>query len=329
MVMKMNKDFAYYLSHFLNDYLAVERQCSTQTIRSYKSTFQQLIDYLVNIKNIKLNNINFNIITREIICDFLNYIETEKKISIRTRNQRLAAIKSFYQYCAIDEINNIDNIKKVLSIKQKKYIKPIQEYLTEEELKQVFNVVDTSTKLGRRNLFVLVLLYDTAARANELINLKIEDIRLEENLVILNGKGKKKRIVTIMDNTKEMLIKYLKEHEINNGYLFRNNKQQKQNDCFIKDIIKSITSELTINKKITPHTFRRTRATHLLNAGINIVYIQELLGHESITTTETYAKVSSQAKFKAIKKVSPELKNEDKYADWNSDNDLLSQLINL
>lgn len=325
----MNKDFAYYLSHFLKDYLITERQCSMQTVRSYKNTFQQLIDYLVNIKSIKLNNINFNIITREIICDFLNYIEEEKKVSIRTRNQRLAAIKSFYQYCAIDEINNIDNIKKVLSIKQKKYIKKIQEYLTEEELKQVFDAVDTSTKLGRRNLLILVLLYDTAARANELINLKIEDIRLDENFIILNGKGGKKRIVTIMDNTRKLLIKYLREYEINSGYLFRNNRQQKQSNSFIKDIINSITSKIIINKKITPHTFRRTRATHLLNAGINIVYIQELLGHESITTTETYAKLSLQAKFEAIKKVSPELVNEDKYTDWNNDNDLLNQLINL
>ena len=293
----MNRDFSYYLSHFLKEYLVVERQCSTHTIRSYKNTFQQLVDYLVNIRKMKLNNINFNTVTREIICDFLSYIEEEKKISIRTRNQRLATIKSFYQYCAIEEINNIDNIKKVLSIKQKKYIKPMQEYLTEEELQQIFNSVDVTTNLGKRNLLVLVLLYDTAARANELINLKMEDIRLEENLIILNGKGKKKRIVTIMDNTKQLLIEYLKIYQINN--------------------------------KITPHTFRRTRATHLLNAGVNIVYIQELLGHECIATTEEYAKVFSKAKFDAIKKVTPEFVNDDKYADWNSDKDLLTQLINL
>ncbi len=325
----MNKDFSYYLSHFLKDYLVVERQCSKQTIRSYKNTFQQLVNYLVNVKNIKLNNINFNVITREIVCEFLNYLEEEKKVSIRTKNQRLAAIKSFYKYCAIDEINNIDNIKKVLSIRQKRYIKPVQVYLTEKELEQIFNAIDTSTKLGKRNLLVLVLLYDTAARANELINLKIEDIRLEENLIILNGKGKKKRIVTIMDNTKELLIKYLREYEINDGYIFRNSRYRKQSEYFIRDIINSITSKISINKKITPHTFRRTRATHLLNAGVNIVYIQELLGHESISTTQEYAKVSLQAKFEAIKKVSPEFVNEDKYKDWNNDADLLNQLINL
>lgn len=325
----MNRDFSYYLSHFLKEYLVVERQCSTHTIRSYKNTFQQLVNYLVNTKKMKLNNINFNTVTREIICDFLSYIEEEKKISIRTRNQRLAAIKSFYQYCAIEEIDNIDNIKRVLSIKQKKYIKPMQEYLTEEELKQIFDAVDVTTKLGKRNLLVLVLLYDTAARANELINLKVENIRLEENLIILNGKGKKKRIVTIMDNTKQLLIEYLKLYQINNGYVFKNNKHQKYSDYFIKDIINSVSSKISINKKITPHTFRRTRATHLLNAGVNIVYIQELLGHECISTTEGYAKVFSKAKFDAIKKVIPEFVSDDKYIDWNNDKDLLTQLINL
>lgn len=325
----MNKDFSYYLSHFFKDYLIIERQCSSQTIRSYRKSFQQLIDYLVNIKNIKLNNINFNTITREIICDFLNYIEEEKNVSIRTRNQRLAAIKSFYQYCAIDEIDNINNIRKILSIKQKKYTKPLQEYLTEEELKQIFDALDTSTKLGRRNLLVLVLLYDTAARAKELINLKIDDIRLDENLIILNGKGEKKRIVSIMDNTKRLLINYLNEYEIKSGYLFRNNKFEKQNDYFIRDIINSVTPKVSINKKITPHTFRRTRATHLLNSGVNIVYIQEFLGHESIATTQEYAKVFSQTKFEAIKKMTPDFVNDDKYTDWNNDQSLLNQLLNL
>lgn len=325
----MNKDFSYYLSHFLREYLLVECQYSAQTIRSYKGTFQQLIEYLVNVKSIKLNNINFNTITREIICDFLNYIEEIKKVSIRTRNQRLAAIKSFYQYCAIDEIENIDNIKKILSIKQKKYVKQLQEYLTEEELTQLFNSIDTSTRFGKRNLLVLALLYDTAARATELINLKIDNIRLEENLIILNGKGKKKRIVPIMDNTSKLLKEYLKENKINGGYLFRNSKSQRQSDCFIKDIIHSITANSSTTKKITPHTFRRTRATHLLNAGVNILYIQELLGHESVLTTEEYTKVFTEAKFNAIAKVTPKFASEEKYKDWNDDKDLLSQLINL
>ena len=132
-----------------------------------------------------------------------------------------------------------------------------------------------------------------------------------------------------MDNTKQLLIEYLNVYQINNGYVFKNNKHQKYSDYFIKDIISSVSSKISINKKITPHTFRRTRATHLLNAGVNIVYIQELLGHECIATTEGYAKVFSKVKFDAIKKVTPEFVSDEKHADWNSDKDLLTQLINL
>lgn len=319
----MNKDFSYYLSKFLKDYLIIERNMSFHTIRSYKKTFQILIDYLVNIKRFKLTDITFENVTREIIIEFLNYLEEDKKNSIRTRNQRLACIKSFYQYCAIDEINNINNIRKILSIKAKKEVKKIINYLTEEELQKLFNSIDTSTNKGRRNLILLTLLYDTAARSNEIVNLRIEDIHLEEKYIILTGKGNKQRIVSMMEQTKKLLINYMKENHIENGYLFNINGN-KMNNEFIRDVIKTINS---LNKQISPHTFRHTRAVHLLDKGVNIIYIQELLGHTSINTTMEYAKVIEKSKFEAIKKANLEIDNN--LPDWNDDKNLLSQLLNL
>ena len=319
----MNKNFSYYLSKFLKDYLVIERNMSDHTIRSYKKTFQILIDYLVNIKGFKLKNITFENITREIILEFLDYLENKKKNSIRTRNQCLASLKSFYQYCAIDEINNIDNIRKILSIKAKKEAKKVMSYLTEDELKQIFDSIDTSTKIGRRNLTILILLYDTAARTSEIINLKVEDIHLEEKYIILTGKGNKQRIVSMMKQTKNLLVNYIKENHIENGYLFNRNGR-KMNERLLRDIVKTITF---LNKQISPHTFRHTRAVHLLDKGVNIVYIQELLGHASINTTMEYAKVIEKSKFEAIEKVNPKIyKN---LPDWNDDKDLLSQLLNL
>ena len=319
----MNKDFSYYLSKFLKDYLVIERNVSKNTIRSYTTTFQLLIDYLVNRKNIALNNITFNTITRKIILDFLNYLE-ENGNTTRTRNQRLAAIKSFYQYCLSYETQNIYNINQVLSIKSKKYVKPIQNYLTEEELQAIFNSIDTSTSKGLRNLAILVLLYDTGARASEIISLKVEDIQLEEKLVILTGKGNKQRVVPIMENTKEILVHYLKY--IKGEEYFISTKNRTENNTFIRDIIKKYSINAT--KKVTPHTFRRTRAVHLLDKGVNVMYIQELLGYDNITTTQEYAKVIEKSKFEAIKKASPNIKTE-YLEDWNDDQDLLSQLLNL
>ena len=317
------KNFSYYLSHFLKEYLVVERNMSPKTIRSYKTTFQMLITYFVEEKNMKLTDITFENITKEMILDFLNYLEEEKKNSTRTRNQRLAAIHSFYQYCSIEEIENIDNIRKILSIKTKKYAKKVQEYLTKEEVQTLLAGIDTSTKIGRRNLLVLSLLYDTAARADEIIRLKLENIRLEEQLIILTGKGNKQRIVPIMENTKKLIIQYLKENKIEKGYLFGENTTYNM----LKHLLLKINQMNIISKKITSHIFRRSRATHLLEAGVNILYIQELLGHEDISTTQEYAKVIEKSKIEAIKKVTPNLVETELLPDWNDDKDLLNQLL--
>ena len=318
------KNFSYYLSHFLKEYLVVERNVSSKTIRSYKTTFQMLITYFVEKKNMKLTDITFENVTKEMILDFLNYLE-EKKNSIRTRNQRLAAIHSFYQYCSADEIEHIENIQKILSIKTKKYEKKVQEYLTKEEIQILLASIDSSTKIGRRNLLVLSLLYDTAARAEEIIHLKLEDIRLEEQLVILTGKGNKQRIVPIMENTKKLIIQYLKENKIESGYLLKSDTTY----SMLYHLFLKLNQTSIISKKITSHTLRRSRATHLLEAGVNILYIQELLGHEDISTTQEYAKVIEKNKIEAIKKVSSNLGETEQLPDWNDDKDLLNQLLNL
>ena len=319
----MNNNFSHYLSNYLRKYLTIERNLSNNTIISYKKAFQLLVEYLIKNKNFKLNDITFSNITKEIVIDFLDYLENNKNNSIRTRNQRLAAIKSFYQYCAIDEIDNIENIRKVLSIHSKKEIKKIMEYLTEDELKKIFDNIDTSLKIGKRNLTLLVLLYDTAARASEIVNLKLVDIHLEEKYVILTGKGNKLRIVPIMEQTKNLLISYLNLFNIKSGYLFQN-KNNKMNKRFIRDVINSCN---ILDKKISPHTFRHTRAVHLSDKGVNPIYIQELLGHSSINTTMEYARVIEKSKFDAIEKAN--LKITDDLKDWNDDQDLLSQLLNM
>ena len=168
---------------------------------------------------------------------------------------------------------------------------------------------------------LLTILYDTAARASEILNLKLEDIHLEENYITLLGKGNKKRVVPIMDRTKDMIIIYMKNN-ILKDYLFSNNGKV-FNKTMINDLIKSID----FNKKITPHTFRRSRAIHLLNHGINIIYIQELLGHASVQTTQDYVRAITKTKFDAILSVNVQMKND--LPNWNDDQNLLDQLLSM
>jgi len=322
----MNNDFSYYLSKYLKEYMIVERNFSSNTIKSYKNTFKLFIDYLVNIKGLKITDITFDNITREYVLDFLTYLENEKHNTIKTRNHRLAVIKSFYEFCLMYEVENISNIRKVLEIKCKKTTNKVIDYLTEEELKNVLNSVDTSTLKGRRDLTILSLMYDTAARSSEIINLKIEDINLETKTVILNGKGSKQRIVPISNNTRDLLKMYLKEN-ILDYFLLCNNKKEKLNKWFLRDLLKK---HIKIqNKNITPHTFRHTRAIHLLSVGVPLIYIRDLLGHTSISTTEIYAKVLEKNKFEAIEKATSTSIVNSPLEDWNDDQDLLNQLLNL
>lgn len=322
----MNKNFSYYISKYLNDYLIIERNFSDKTLKSYKKAFEIFIDYLVNVKKIKITNITFENVTQTIVTDFLNYLELNKGNSISTRNQRLAAIKSFYQYCTTFEINNLNNISQILQIKSKKAQKPIVNYLSEEELKKIFDIINISTKKGKRDLMLLSILYDTAARASEIINVKLKDINIEGKYIILIGKGNKIRKSCLMKETIELITIYIKEFDIKpDDYLFNNN-HKKQNSTFVRDVLNKY--QKYSDKNLHPHILRHSRAVHLLDHGVSIVYIQELLGHENVSTTQIYATVIEKTKFQAIESVSNSY-IPNNLGDWNDDQSLLDHLMNL
>ena len=326
----MNKDFAYYLNNYFNVYLPKEISASVNTITSYKITFKLLINFLINEKNISIEKINFKIINRETIKDFLHYLEETKKISINTRNQRLAAIKSFYQYVKIEDPSLLENFQNILTIRTKKTIKKVETYLTVEEIKTFFSVIDTTTVKGRRDLVLLSLLYDGGLRLSELLEVKILDLRLNENpIVTVLGKGRKNRSIPIMENTKELLLQYINNNDfVNTSYLFSNSKKEKLSSRTIQKIIEKYIKLAKIDKKISPHSLRRSRAMHLLEAGVNIIYIRDFLGHESITTTEIYARANEEIKRKAIQNAySIETNNSE--TSWNKDTDLLKELLSL
>lgn len=326
----MTKTFAYYLNNYFNIYLPKEISASKNTIISYKNTFKLLINFLINKKNISIEKIDFKVIDREIIKEFLHFLEEDKKISINTRNQRLAAIKSFYQYVKIEDPSLLENFQNILTIRTKKSVKKLESYLTIEEITTLFNSIDTTTVKGRRDLVLLSLLYDAGLRLSEILEVKILDLRLDENpIVTVLGKGRKNRSIPIMENTKKLLLQYINNNNfVNTSYLFSNAKKEKLNSRTIQKIIEKYVKLAKINKKISPHSLRRSRAMHLLEAGVNIVYIRDFLGHESITTTELYARANEELKRKAISKAYSIETNNNK-AFWNKDADLLKELLSL
>ena len=220
---KVNLD--YYLQKFLNIELRKNINVSENTIISYKYAFISLLEFIIknykkNIKDIKLETIN-----KEVIINYLEYLESVKKNSISTRNQRLSAIKSFYNYLALEEIEYLPLCNEILSIKMKKNNQETVKYLSKEGIKEILSLPNTSTKHGIRDLAILTLLYDSGARVQELITLNVCDINFDNKTLNLYGKGRKSRTIPLLKQTIKILEKYIKIYNINsnNSLLFFNN----------------------------------------------------------------------------------------------------------
>lgn len=333
--MKTKNEFSYYLTQFFIEFLANQKNVSQNTIKSYRDTFKIFFNYWNEHVKIRIANITFKDFTKEIITDFLDYLEKEKNNSISTRNQRLAAIHAFCKYVQIENPIYMETFQKIIEIPFKKDIKKVMNYLTPDAVKLLLKQPNLSHRNGLRDLLILSLLYDTGARVQEIIDIKIRDIRLENpSIIILHGKGKKIRQVPIMSNTQNILKEYIERFNKNtNQFLFESspNKQfTRKGICYIisKYVSEARKVSNIIPEKIHPHMFRHTKAMHLLQSGVNLIYIRDFLGHVDIQTTEIYAKYDTESKRKAIENTYPELVP-DNLPDWKNDNDLLQWLNNL
>ena len=328
---KVNLD--YYLQKFLNIELRKNINVSENTIISYKYAFISLLEFI--IKNYKKNikDINLETINKEVIINYLEYLESVKKNSISTRNQRLAAIKSFYNYLALEEIEYLPLCNEILSIKMKKNNQETVKYLSKEGIREILSLPNASTKYGIRDLAILTLLYDSGARVQELITLNVCDINFNNKTLNLYGKGRKSRTIPLLKQTIKILEKYIKIYNINsnNSLLFFNNRKEPLTRMGITYIINKYVkiakkkNSIEFQIKVTPHIFRHSKAMHLLESGVNLVYIRDFLGHKSVITTEIYAKANPETKRNAIEKNSEELSKMVHFSDKEK-KDLLSWL---
>ena len=316
------------LASYFNNYLKLQRNVSDKTIISYKYTFKLLIKYLIDNNITTLKDFSFNDFTRENILEFLN--DVESKTSISTRNQRLAAIKSFCQYLQYEPIEYLNQIQRILKIRMKKFAKKEIDFLTKNELTLYLDSIDINNKKGIRDYTLISFMYETGSRINEIVNVKICDLQLDDNYsVLLHGKGDKLRRVPITNELKDMLLKYIKAVKLNSAsYLFQGQKNQKASTKMITHIVKKYAIKSKINKNIHPHVFRHTRAMHLLEAGLTLVDIRDILGHASIKTTEIYLTINMELKRNAILDV---YQNNDKFeeASWIKNDNILKELLDL
>lgn len=329
-------NFAKYLTDFLSVYLPTQKNVSKNTIRSYRDTFKLLLHYCQDVKGLPVERLTIDDLSSQWITDFLEWLETDRKCSISTRNQRLASIHSFFRYVQAEEPASLFHFQKICAIPIKKTKKTVVDYLTPEAIKLFLEQPDRHTPKGRRDLTLISVLYDSGARVQELIDLRVCDITLHPPAVItLTGKGNKTRRVPIMKNTASLLQSYLLENKLdkswkNENALFTNSQQHKLTKEGVAYIIAKYVdlarqTSTIVPSKVNPHLFRHSKAMHLLQAGVNLIYIRDFLGHTDLKTTEVYARADTEMKRKAIEKVSIDLIDPD-LPDWNTDQALLSWL---
>lgn len=332
-------DFSKSLTDFLSKYLPGERGMSANTISSYKITFILFINFVEAEKNINVNKLSLKDITKECVVEFLDWLQEKRHCSDSTRNVRLAALHSFFNFLQYEVPENMNEWQRILSIPVKKAKRSSMNYLSLEGIKLLLAQPDLSTNKGIRDLTLLALMYDSAARVQEIIDLTPLSVRLTKPFTIkLVGKGKKARIVPLMDEQVVHLKYYMEKNHLLKPHanlypLFFNSRKEKLTRAGVYHIFKYYASKAKekdpkiIPEKISPHSFRHSKAMHLLQAGVNLVYIRDILGHESVQTTEVYARVDSKQKREAIEKAYAEIIKREVPA-WENNDNLLDWLKN-
>lgn len=306
--MRKPTDFTKLLTTYLSTYLPLQRNVSKNTISSYCDTFRLLLIFLRDEKDENIERIQIRDFSPVLVREFLTWLEQERHCGIPTRNQRLAALRAFFKYVEVEKPEYMLLCQKITNIPYAKQEKASVKYLSTEEMALLLRQPNQHTKSGRRDLCLLSMLYDTGARVSEILSLKVRDLHLSNPAkVILYGKGRKLREVPLLPNTVLHLQQYVIEHGLSaperlDRYLFLNRQGNPLTRSGATYILSKYAQMAGLSSHVSPHMLRHTKAMHLLEAGINIFYIKDFLGHEDISTTEVYAKASIETQRQALEK---------------------------
>lgn len=273
-----------YVDDFIN-YLEYERNYSNNTIIAYKNNIEKFIDYI----DIDIKKVNY-----DTIRSYISYLY-EKKYQAKSISRMISSLRSFFKYL---KVNHIIKDNPMTLISNPKLEKKLPKYLTINEVESMLNAPDMSDKIGIRDAFILELLYVSGIRVSELVNIKINDIETSERRIKILGKGSKERYVLYGSRCQELLSKYIKVRneflKYPNDYLLLSLTGRKLNPREVRNIINRIKIKAGVDISISPHTFRHTFATHMLNEGADIRAVQELLGHENLSTTTIYTHLTNE-----------------------------------
>ena len=335
-------DFAYALTKYLSAYLPGQCNASENTVCAYRDTFKLLLRFADTQRGICPERLTLADIDRAFVEDFLLWLETVQGNCVSTRNHRLAGIHAFFRYLQNEKPDMMLHCQQILSIPVKKTVKPTVNYLTADAVKLILAMPDISTVYGMRDLALLSLLYDTGARVSEIIYLKPKDLHLAApSVVSLLGKGRKSRQCPLSLEITNLLMEYLSVWGLEDSAksdhpLFVGHNSEKLTRAGVAYILNKYASAARekdasmIPTIVSPHMFRHSKAMHLLQAGVNLIYIRDWLGHASVKTTEIYARADHKMKRAALQKAaSAVMPQYDQQSSWSEDVELMKWLNSL
>lgn len=280
------KNWESHIKHF-GTYLKLERSLSSNSIEAYVRDVEKLAQFT----NLRYAGISPLAITSKHLQAFLEYIN-ELGMSAFSQARILSGIKAFYKYLLFEELMEKDPTALIEGPKLGRQLPDTLEY---EEIEKLFEAIDLSAAEGTRNRAILEVLYSSGLRVSELVDLKLANVYFDIGFLRVIGKGNKERLVPVGRDAMKFLKIYLDEIRVHvsvqkgfESYVFLNRRGKKLTRVMVFLIIKSLAAKIGLNKTISPHTFRHSFATHLIEGGADLRAVQEMLGHESITTTEIY-----------------------------------------
>lgn len=322
---------------FFTDHLVTIRGLRPASIHSYRDTVQLLLLYAAREQRTKITKLTLANLTFDTVQGFLRYLEAERGNHIRTRNQRLAVLHSLFEYIATREPTMLDVCQRVQAIPMKRVAPAETHYLERDEIESLFAELPTEGRFAVRDRALLMFLYNTGARAQEVADLRTDHLNLDEvPLVRLHGKGDKWRTCPLWQRTATLLCELTDTHDLQSlprpVFIAANGEGLTRSGIYkiVRRHAGHFDNPVT-GRRIGPHLFRHTAAMHLLEAGVDINVIRGWLGHVDLSTTNRYAEINTRTKIEALKHTEPPIISAEsrQHAVWRTDENLLNWLSSL
>lgn len=327
------------LRSFFMEHLPLVRGVSAHTVQSYRDTFKLLLRFLAKDTGCPAVGLDLVNLTPEAVLKFLEHLEVERQNSVATRNARLAAIHSFARFLASREPQFLEQSQRLVAIPSKKGRGRTVEYLEGYEIQAMLDSIDSSRREGRRDYALMLTLFNTGARAQEVVDLKIGDLQMERpQQATLRGKGRKERVCPLWPRTVDSLRILIADTGAGVGPtdpVFRNRRGEKLTRFGIRYLLAKYAklaqglAPSLARRNVHPHVFRHSTAVHLLQAGVDLITISHWLGHACVETTNRYTAIDLETKRATLETAGPIAEASENMSAWREDKSVLEWLESL